>query len=417
MKKFIALMVWGLVIFTPAAVGENDGARSLDANPQIYRLPQNDGGDGIIELRANNIQVQAEWSINPDAPFDVDNGKLHYIGGDGVLLPPATVTVTVTVEDNFKLLNPSYENLTAVAVITIEFLPSQSTIYVMGGYDGTVYYEDVWSSSDDGQSWSVESAPSWSGREKFQAVVHNGTIYVLGGGGNNGRLNDVWSSPDGKTWEFLGNADWTARDSHQAVVHNGVIYVLGGNGDNNQNDVWSSVDGITWSAVQPNADWRRRRGHQVVSHNGRMYMLGGRAEVFFGRDVWSSADGVDWVQETETGEAEWGLRLDFQAVSHNGKIYVLGGVWSSGGMNDVWSSVDGKEWTRETPDAGAQWGGRSAFQAFSHNGLLYVLGGDRSGGINALDDVWSSRDGRNWNPVKGNAEWPARYGLQTVILP
>ena len=92
MKKLIALMVWGLVICTPAAMGENDGAQSLDSAPQIYRLPQNDGGDGLIELRANNIQVQAEWSINPDAPFDVDNGKLHYIGGDGVLLPPATVT-------------------------------------------------------------------------------------------------------------------------------------------------------------------------------------------------------------------------------------------------------------------------------------------------------------------------------------
>ena len=377
MKKFIALMVWGLVICTPAAMGENDGAQSLDSAPQIYRLPQNDGGDGLIELRANNIQVQAEWSINPDAPFDVDNGKLHYIGGDGVLLPPATVTVTVTVEDNFKLLNPSYENLTAVAVITIEFLPSQSTIYVMGGISSTVYYQDVWSSSDNGENWSEETADAgWSGRSRFQAVVHNGTIYVLTGqqGGDNDSLNDVWSSLDGKTWALLGNANWIARNEYQAVVHHGVIYVLGGNrATHPRNDVWSSVDGINWSAIQLNAKWPTREKHQAVSHNGRLYVLGGFNRNTLLTDVWSSVDGKEWTRETPNEGAEWGFREDFRTVSHNGKIYVLGGNLLGTSLKDVWSSADGKVWVQETADA--QWGGRSSLQAFSHNGLMYILGG------------------------------------------
>ena len=415
MKKLIALMVWGLVICTPAAMGDNDGAQSLDSAPQIYRLPQNDGGDGLIELRANNIQVQAEWSINPDAPFVMDNGKLHY--KDGVIVPPATVTVMVTVEDNFKLLNPSYENLTATAIITIAFLPSQSTIYVMGGFNGvSLYYQDVWYSSDNGKNWSEESTQNWSERVNFKAVVHSGTIYVLGGQQSDGdRLNDVWSSTDGKTWALLATANWGARVNHQAVVHHGAIYVLGGRTDgNDQNDVWSSVDGITWSAVKLNANWRKRRGHQAVSHNGRLYVLGGISRSTWLRDVWSSADsGITWVQETKTGEAEWPHRLDFQAVSHNGKIYILGGGFLSSGANDVWSSVDGKEWTQETADA--EWEGRSIFQAFSHNGLLYVLGGGY--GSRVLNDVWSSRGGQNWNLETGSAAWPARGSFQTVILP
>ena len=414
MKKLIALMVWGLVICTPAAMGDNDGAQSLDSAPQIYRLPQNDGGDGLIELRANNIQVQAEWSINPDAPFLMDNGKLHYI--DGVIVPPATVTVMVTVEDNFKLLNPSYENLTAEAAITIAFLPSQSTIYVMGGLSGTLYYQDVWSSSDNGENWSEETADAgWSGRIWFQAVAHNGTIYVLGGKSSDvNRLNDVWSSTDGKTWALLVTANWDARNDHQAVVHHGAIYVLGGDiADGYGNDVWSSVDGITWSAVQPNADWRIRSDHQAVSHNGRLYVVGGYSEGIPGvrnRDVWSSADGIDWVQETPT--AEWQYRSNFQAVSHNGKIYVLGGADGATNLKDVWSSVDGKVWEQETADA--QWGGRSSFQVFSHNGLLYVLGGYREGS-GTLGDVWSSRGGQNWTVT--NSGFPARSDFQTVILP
>ena len=416
MKKIIALMVWGLVICTPAAMGENDGAQSLDSAPQIYRLPQNDGGDGLIELRANNIQVQAEWSINPDAPFDVDNGKLHY--KDGVIVPPATVTVMVTVEDNFKLLNPSYENLAATAIITIAFLPYPPRIFVMEGSNDTSYYKDVWLSYDNGQNWSGESPPGWSGRRKFQAVVHNGSIYVLGGSqGINSRLNDVWSSTDGKTWTLLVTANWAARNDHQAVVHNGTIYVLGGTTEDGQeNDVWSSVDGITWSAIQLTANWGKREGHQVVSHNGRLYVLGGLdKDTSWLRDVWSSTDGITWVPETaNTG---WPYRRDFQAVSHNGKIYMLGGAFLSSDANDVWSSVDGKMWSLETADAGAEWEGRSLFQVFSHNDLLYILGGFRSGGVGAVDDVWSSRGGQNWTLVKGNAEWPARSSFQTVILP
>ena len=410
MKKLLLLFI--LCFAAPAALGDNGGARSIAPPPEISRLPHADGGGGLIELRANNIQVQAEWSINPDAPFLMDNGKLHYI--DGMIVPPATVTVMVTVEDNFKLLNPSYANLTAEAAITIAFLPSQSTIYVMGGLSSTVYYQDVWYSSDDGQSWSEETADvGWSVRDRFQAVVHNGTIYVLMGqqGGDNDSLNDVWSSLDGKTWALLGNANWIARNEYQAVVHHGVIYVLGGNrATHPRNDVWSSVDGINWSAIQLNANWPTREKHQAVSHNGRLYVLGGFNRNTLLTDVWSSADGINWVQET--ANAEWGLRESLRTASHNGKIYVLGGNFLGTSLKDVWSSADGKVWVQETADA--QWGGRSSLQAFSHNGLMYILGGDDNG---ALNDVWSSREGQNWTLVKDSAAWPPRSSFQTVILP
>ena len=82
----------------------------------------------------------------------------------------------------------------------------------------------------------------WTARYAFQAVVHNGLLYVLGGNDGSNK-NDVWSSADGANWRFEGNADWGVREYHQAVSHQGRLYILGGSGGYDRNDVWSSLDG------------------------------------------------------------------------------------------------------------------------------------------------------------------------------
>jgi hypothetical protein len=71
-------------------------------------------------------------------------------------------------------------------------------------------------------------------------VVFDGKMWVLGGDrifeGPSIAYNDVWCSSDGVNWtESDNNADWSARGGHASVVHDGKMWVLGG-GD--KNDVW-----------------------------------------------------------------------------------------------------------------------------------------------------------------------------------
>ena len=234
-------------------------------------------------------------------------------------------------------------------------------LYVMGGADGNKR-NDVWSSGD-GANWQPEADAAWPGREIHQAVSYKGRIYVLGGyareNNANVRKNDVWSSADGVTWdEETGSAGWTARDRHQAVVHNGRMYVLGGDdADGNKNDVWSSANGSSWR-FEGNADWDARYFYQAVSHAGRLYVLGG-SDGGVKSDVWSSVDGRSWVREKDNN-VFWSNRFRHQSLSRDGLLYVLGGQDSGGRKKDVWSSADGRSWTKRTD---AAWTARIFHQA------------------------------------------------------
>ena len=83
-------------------------------------------------------------------------------------------------------------------------------------------------------------------------------MWILGGtenyyfGDNTSLKNDVWSSADGKTWECVTpHAGWSPRGYLQAVVHEGKIWVMGGGNYVPRyqalNDVWSSPDGVHWT--------------------------------------------------------------------------------------------------------------------------------------------------------------------------
>ena len=364
----------------------------------------------LLTLQVENIQTQAKWGVTP-AHFSIHHGALRYDGG---LSLPQTVVLTITAEDNFKSLNESYENLTAVATMSIAIFPSpsQKTIFIMGGFSGGSdrARQDIWSSTDS-KKWTEESPPDWSGRRGLQVVKHNSVIYVLGGRDDDGSFNDVWSSTDGKNWSLATlSAGWTARSYHQAVVHNGSIYVIGGDDGWDKNDVWSSADGITWTEETPSAEWPVRQHYRVVSYRGKMYMMGGLADTVNKNDVWSSADGKTWSQET--GGAEWSARYNHQAIVHNNKIYVLGGVaMDVDEIGGTWSSADGRTWEQT-----AEWPtNRYSHQTVLHDGLLYVLGGITNKGRD--NDVWSSSDGGNWIEVTSDAEWPDRAGFGAVVFP
>ena len=329
------------------------------------------------------------------------------------LLPEAAEGVyMLTVEASDRATPPN--RITTAATVRV----SDRQIFVLGGSAGITLQNDVWSSVD-GRNWRLAADDDgWAKQYNHQALSHQGRLYVLGGNDGIRRRNDVWSSADGTNWSReTDDAGWAARgaerDGYQAVSHQGRLYVMGGRGNTRFNDVWSSADGTNWSRETDDAGWAKRERHQALSHNGRLYVLGGVDNSFnYLNDVWSSADGTNWSRETD--DAEWAGRINHQALSHNGRLYVLGGNDGSNRRNDVWSSADGKNWRPET--AGAEWSGRDALQALSHHGRLYVLGG-RYDLSSVLNDVWSSADGKEWALITLSADWSRRYAHQAVVFP
>jgi len=123
-------------------------------------------------------------------------------------------------------------------------------------------------------------------------------------------------------------------------------------------------------------------------------------------DVWKSNDGFDW--RMVTNFAPWGARRSFGYAEYNGYIWIFGGVDDESAQlyNDIWRSKDGVNW--ELVLKHAPWSPRAVTNmAPVFDGYMWIVGGDsleapananwhKTRTSKGLNDVWRSRDGKNW---------------------
>ena len=276
-------------------------------------------------------------------------------------------------------------------------------LYLMGGRtpnesnipgDSRIW-SDVWTSADQGRTWSqllASDGPAhWAPRAYFQALQRGREMFVLGGQDfalmpNPGCptpapgcppfisvsrfFDDVWSSTDGVHWTQLSDsAGWEGRAGLSAAVLGGALYVAGGSKNDDSaiiggppariyfNDVWRSTDGRSWTRMTEQAPWAPRAGGILVAKDDYLYMIGGEAGFLCGpppctlpyfNDVWRSRDGRDW--ERVTASAEWSPRPGHQVAVVRGRFYLFGGFGLPVNPQDVWESGDGAHW-RQVSDA------------------------------------------------------------------
>jgi spore germination protein YaaH len=123
-------------------------------------------------------------------------------------------------------------------------------LWVLGGKD--VYgkaINDV-CSSPDGSHWTIYTAP-WSARYNHTSLVFGGKMWVIGGWDGTNSFNDVWYTQDGANWtKAVDKANFTARYGHMSVVYNGSMFVMAGKDSTGLlNDCWYSSDGVKWTSV------------------------------------------------------------------------------------------------------------------------------------------------------------------------
>jgi len=206
---------------------------------------------------------------------------------------------------------------------------------------------EIWSSAD-GRTWTLATAaPAWRPRGGGALVVHNGRLWLLGGTrhprneGDQPALGDVWSTENGVDWtEVAANAPWKPRAFHSVIVHNGRLWVIGGGhwGKNPMfyRDVWSSLDGIKWTEHSSKGAWPGRIWATAASYKGLLWIMGGSIGPRGGstNDTWYSNDGRDWYPYLAA--KPWPPpRAAHSSIVFNDQLLVLAG--SDGDyFNDVW---------------------------------------------------------------------------------
>jgi hypothetical protein len=291
---------------------------------------------------------------------------------------------------------------------------------------------DVWRSDDLGVTWTqtLASGTAFAPRAYFQAVVHAGAMYVIGGqnfGFPSTFFNDVWRSVDGVTWEQTTAAGpWAARAGLMAASLGDSLYVFGGSRNDDAavvgptgpvreyfNDVWTSSDGgVTWAEATPSAEWSPRAGAAVVTHDDAIYLLGGEVgficqpfpgcEPPYFNDVWRTTDGAKW--EPVVDAADWSPRPGHQCESVASEIVCFGGFGQDANPIDTWASPDGAEW-RLLPQnpwtAATSEQGRYDFDSTvietPGGPAIVTVGGDR--------ETFEFGDPENWLRVDDDVWW------------
>jgi hypothetical protein len=202
--------------------------------------------------------------------------------------------------------------------------------------------------TNDFRRWEILSERSNLPGRIFRGVgVFNGKIWLLGGFDGKNYYNDVWNSGDGVTWtRITEHAAWSPRTVGQPFVFRDRMYIIGGgviDGATEINpasarEVWSTVDGKDW--VKTLGEMPMIAGGAPVVFDDKLWLVGANRDGSFGRSSMVSSDAVDWIEH----RAPWSPRGGAAAWVMGDKLYMTGGKYSvteNGEIrfmysNDVW---------------------------------------------------------------------------------
>jgi len=295
-------------------------------------------------------------------------------------------------------------------------------LYIIGGSDGNGFLNDVqyapinangtigtWKYTYNSASSSSFVGGFTTARGYLSSVIYNGYLYIMGGTDGSTYYNDVQYAPINAngtvgTWQYTYNSAssssftggfTTARSGLGAITYGGYLYVMGGtNGSTYYNDVQYAplnADGTvgTWQYTYNSASgssfvggFATARGYfGAITYGGYLYVMGGRSSGFR-NDVQYAPINANGTIGTWQATASFATaRSDFGAVAYNGYLYIIGGDGSSSPYyyNDVQYAPINANGTIGTWQATSQiTTARNMLSATAYGGYIYVLGGNDS---------------------------------------
>ncbi|CAG9840487.1 unnamed protein product [Diabrotica balteata] len=241
-------------------------------------------------------------------------------------------------------------------------------IYMIGGFDGTEYFNSVKCFDPVQHKWSQRSCMYFP-RCYVSIVIHRGLIYAFGGFNGRLRMNSAERyDPEKNQWELIPPMQKSRSDAGAAAVRD-KIYIVGGF---NGQDVMSSAevyDTVTrqWTFIQKMNS--PRSGVSLITLRNVMYAIGG----FNGSTRLSSCEKFDpdilrgWTPIADMRTP----RSNFACVILDGFIVVIGGFNDTGNSGSTtidlveYLDVDANEWYDAAPMSVS----RSALSACVVNGL------------------------------------------------
>jgi Kelch motif len=288
-----------------------------------------------------NIAAKSDYAISYNYPVFTVDGKMLALN-DGGWFSENGKNWTKT-ELPKSRLNSAYQ----------KFVQFKGAIYALGEMEGNYLNFKLVSKitrTRDGKTWeTVAEKSNLPNRVFYGAVVFKDKIWLIGGFDGKNYHNDVWNSDDGVHWNLVTKKSaWSERTISKIVVFKDKMWIIGGGvidgekeiNPNSASEIWSSADGEIWKKHQTNAT-NKIAGTPVV-FDDKLWLVGAnRNNGNFASAVLVSDDGENW-QELS---APWTPRGAVAVWVFNNKLFMTGGKYSyneNGEMkfvysNDVWA--------------------------------------------------------------------------------
>jgi hypothetical protein len=294
-----------------------------------------------------NVTPAASFPQSYNYPVFVINGRMVALNNGAWISTDGRNWTRTELPDSG--LNSAYQKYALI----------DGAIYALGKLDGNYERFSITPTilrTRDLKTWeTLAERSNLPQRIFYGAAVFDNKIWIVGGYDGNRYHNDVWNSADGVNWvRVTESAAWSPRNTSLAVYQN-KLWLLGGgliDGDkakwhnpNSERELWSSVDGVTWKLVNASLS-RKWRGTPVVFDN-KLWLVGANRGGGFESAVWVTADGEKW----EEFSAPWSPRGAVAAWVFDGRLFMTGGKssYTENGeirfvySNDVWAMSKKRE--------------------------------------------------------------------------
>ncbi|WP_273568773.1 Kelch repeat-containing protein [Maribacter halichondriae] len=386
-------------------IGVTDGAADVDVLPAFsWEASIDPNGDAV------NYTFSLGETINSIKPYATDIAATQFAITERLNLK-SDYYWKVTAEDNKSGITESAINQFTTRGLNLPEDPIlwhapfskrsghtsvvfQNKIWVIGGYDGESYKNDIWY-SEDGETWTASTTNAgFAPRSGHTSVVFDDKLWVIAGRLGANRYNDVWYTSDGSTWiEATESADFPSTTAHTSLVFDNKIWVIGGGleGENLtvSNYAWYSTDGVEWTKA-PELPFKRY-AHTSVVFDNKMWVIAGNDEVTSGGttargDVWHSEDGMTWTKTSSSNS--YRLRSLHASTVFDNKIYNVGGFFH-GCQNDIYCTSAEINWQRVEGEKAFH--GRAGHSIVVFDNKLWIIGGDTriNNSHQYLNDVWA----------------------------
>lgn len=274
----------------------------------------------------------------------------------------------------------------------------QDALYVFGGYGGSGRLDDIYRFDFPLRCWTRLDVQGTvpAGRENNGAVVHGNKMYLFGGYSGFTWLNDFHSfSFDTGMWQAVPSGHKgsvpSTRFGYVSSVHSDFMYVFGGyDGSAWLNDMFDfDFERGMWSNTQVQGFIPSGRScPSWATHNGSVYLFGGYDGVHRMNDFLQFRMGSRmWSSVRSAGQVP-SPRYFHASVVYGNSLFLFGGYSGQERLNDLYEfRFDCHTWfvfSTEDPPSG-----RSSLVAEVFNNSLYVFGGYN--GSTVLNDFYEFR--------------------------